>query len=139
MENNMKLLYRGNSYEQSETSCLEVRETEIAGKYRGHNWQHKLPKHIPQHQPKMYLQYRGVAYSTSSGLKVSSELSKCSYVSVENKYAKLVTNNTEEIHLENLRRNLERRLEVAKANNNYDLIEMLEKECQQLKLGCQAC
>lgn len=135
----MKLLYRGNSYEQAEKSCLEVREGEIVGKYRGHNWCHKLPKHIPQHQPKMYLQYRGVAYSTAQNATVSAEVPKCSCTPLENKYSKLVSRNTEEIHLEHLRRNLERRLEVAKANNNYDLIEMLEKECRQLKLGCQAC
>lgn len=130
----MKLSYRGNSYE-TETSLLEITETEIMGKYRGHTWKHKLPQHIPQLQPKMLLQYRGVAYSTSPQIQIPAESSLCTCIPMAKKYPQLLVQNTEQIHLENLRRNLIRRLELAKVNGNQNLVDMLQKECQQLKLG----
>ncbi len=128
----MKLSYRGNSYE-TESSLLEVKETDIKGKYRGQNWKYKLPQHIPQLQPKLYLQYRGIAYSTSPNAKVSDEPIKYCYLPRNYQSSKLIVKNIEQIHLENLRRNLQRRLEVAKANENQDLVDMLYQEYQQLE------
>jgi hypothetical protein len=127
----MKLSYRGNSYE-TESSLLEVKETEVKGKYRGQNWKYKLPQHIPQLQPKLYLQYRGIAYSTCPNAKVPTESIKYCCIPVKQKCPRVVVKNTEQVHLENLRRNLERRLEVAKAGGNQDLVNLLQKEYQQL-------
>jgi hypothetical protein len=134
----MKLSYRGNNYASEAISHLEVRETAITGKYRGHHWRYKLPQHIPQLQPKIYLQYRGIAYSTCPNMAISGEGDKCTCVPLNQKCPKLVVQNTEQVHLENLRRNLERRLDIAKAKGNYNLVEMLEKESQQLALEIQA-
>lgn len=128
----MRLSYRGTKYETEAISHLEVRETELtSGKYRGNQWHYKVPQHIPQLQPKIYLQYRGVAYSTCPQVKAPAT-TKCACVPLSCKCPKLVVQTTEQVHLENLRRNLERRLAVAKANGNNDLVQMLEKEFQQL-------
>jgi hypothetical protein len=129
----MNLSYRGNSY-QTETSLLEIKEKDIAGKYRGQNWRHKLPRHIPQLKPKVYLQYRGVAYSTCPLVKVPPETPQCACTPMMKKSSQLSVKNLEKVHLENLRRNLERRLKLARVNGNQDLIDMLQKESQQLKL-----
>jgi molecular chaperone GrpE (heat shock protein) len=40
---------------------------------------------------------------------------------------------TQQNHFNNVRRNLEKRLQSAKANNNETLIDLLEKEFQQLE------
>jgi hypothetical protein len=129
----MQFSYRNNNYE-TERNLLEVTETNIAGKYRGHHWKYKLPRHIPQLQPKVYLQYRGVAYSTCPMVKVPPHTPECASVRQMKKTSKSAVTSTEKIHLENLRRNLEHRLKSAQVNGNEDLITMLQKECKQLQL-----
>lgn len=129
----MKLSYRGNDY-QSETSLLEIRETDIGGKYRGHHWRQKLPQHIPQLRPKLYLQYRGVAYSTCPRVKVATEQTESVSFNTITKSPQLSTKNTEKVHLENLRRNLIRRLQQAQDNGNENLVSMLKQESQALHL-----
>jgi hypothetical protein len=129
----MNLSYTRNNYENAVSSLLEIRESDIARQFRGHFLISKLPKHIPQLQPKIFSQYRHIAYKD----KACNQTVKCSCLSKENSCPKLVVKNTEQIHLKNLRRNLQRRLQVAQAKENYDLVAMLKKECQQLKLECQ--
>lgn len=130
----MKLSYRGNQY-QSETALLEVRESDITGKYRGSKWSYKLPRHIPQLQPKLDLKYRGIAYSSRPNLHIkpyfSSEEERASS-SLELTLSQVTEKNLTDIHLENLRLNLERRIKVAQENENYHLLAMLQKESQQL-------
>lgn len=130
----MKLSYRGNQY-QSETALLEVRESDITGKYRGSKWIYKLPRHIPQLQPKLDLTYRGIAYSSCPNLNVKpyfSSESEMVNLPVELTPSQVTEKNLTDIHLENLRRNLERRIKVAQENENYHLLAMLQKESQQL-------
>jgi hypothetical protein len=130
----MKFYYRGNPY-QTETALLEVRESDIKGKYRGSKWTYKLPKHIPQIQPKLYLQYRGVAYSTCSNINVKPYFQESSAIVTDSSTAnetQVIQKNLREVHLDNLRRNLERRMKIAQEKQNYHLLAMLEKECQQL-------
>ncbi|WP_017295291.1 DUF4278 domain-containing protein [Geminocystis herdmanii] len=135
----MKMKYRGNQY-KSETSLLEMKEGDIIGKYRGCNVYGKLPRHIPQLRPKLGLSYRGVSYSTcpnatplfypqetSSIVKQHCAIAPHSTIPSAISHQKL-----EEVHLENLRRNLERRMLIAEATQNDYLLEMLRKESQQL-------
>jgi hypothetical protein len=137
----MKLSYRGISYEPK-SIMLEVTEGEVGGKYRGKNWQYHYPRHIPPIQPKLFLQYRGVAYSTRA-LPIQQNVTH-SNIQEQDTFCRLpikkITTSVEEdlksIHLENLRRNLERRLEVAKERGDEYLVNLLEKESQQLALNC---
>ena len=39
------------------------------------------------------------------------------------------------IHLDNIRRNLERRLQVAKRSGNNDLVDLLKNECKQIDVS----
>jgi len=135
----MKLSYRGVPY-KSEESQLEINEGEIGGKYRGQNWRYHYPRHIPQIKPKIYMQYRGVAYSTCPIPKT--QVTSQQNPEITGKTCPLPIkkscNKQEDaakIHWDNIRRNLERRLEVAKANGDEHLIKMLEKESKQLCLN----
>jgi hypothetical protein len=135
----MRLSYRGINYEK-ELPILEMNDGEIGGKYRGQEWQERYPRHIPQLQPKLYRQYRGVAYSTRPIARAgevfvpqwNTTQDSCS-VPIQ-KPAKIVVNEISKTHLENIRQNLERRLQVAKANSDKNLIDLLEQEFQQLVL-----
>ncbi|AFZ46015.1 hypothetical protein Cyast_0031 [Cyanobacterium stanieri PCC 7202] len=133
----MKMSYRGNKYQSSAASLLEVKEGDIIGKYRGVECHQKLPRHIPQLQPKIYLKYRGIAYSSNPNAQpyfIPNETDvtpkEClpteTVVSEETKY------NLATVHLSNLRRNLERRMEVAQSHENYRLLAMLKKEADAL-------
>lgn len=136
----MNLLYKRNNYENTIFTLLEIRENDITGnKIRGHSWRYKLPKHIPQLQPEISSQSRSLIDHICSNSNSYDQSIKCSCYLKENSCPKLVVENTEQIHLENLRRNLQNRLQIAQAKENYDLVAMLQKECQQLKLDCQVC
>lgn len=125
--------YRGNVY-KSENNFLEVKETDvIAGKYRGCEWNHKLPRHIPQLRPKLGLQYRGISYChnplIASPTKVPLSLGADYSITTTPKH-----HNLHDIHLQNMRRNLDRRIKVAQQENNENLLLMLKKESLELEL-----
>ncbi|MGK7875768.1 MAG: DUF4278 domain-containing protein [Xenococcaceae cyanobacterium] len=136
----MKLSYRGVSYED-ELSILEANEGEIGGKYRGQNWRYRYPKHIPHLEPKLYMQYRGVPYSThpipkTEGTPIPQSKATRNFCTVPiRKQCKVVAQETAKIHLENICRNLERRLQVAKASGDENLVNLLENESKQLALN----
>ena len=133
----MDLLYRGNQY-QTETALLEVRETDITGKYRGTKWKYKLPRHIPQVQPKLDLKYRGVSYSTCpNSVKpyFTQQSETPSNRAAETTTSQVTEKNLAQIHLENLRLNLERRIRIAEDNGNENLVAMLEKEFRELQFS----
>jgi hypothetical protein len=47
----------------------------------------------------------------------------------------IIENQISQVHLDNMRRNLERRLKVAQANGDEDLVKLLQKESEQLAMG----
>jgi hypothetical protein len=130
--NNMKLSYRGVNYEP-ETTNLEFEPGELGGKYRGRNWQHTYPRHIVHLKPKIYLQYRGVAYSTCTNSNHSQILPRQNSCPLPPQLP-LNKNHSSQIHWENMRRSLEYRLAAAQAKGDQKLISLLEKESQQLSL-----
>ncbi|ACK73659.1 conserved hypothetical protein [Gloeothece citriformis PCC 7424] len=135
----MKLTYRGVSYEhQPET--IEYEKGEIAGHYRGQDWYYRYPRHIPQLRPKLHRQYRGVTYSTRT-VPFAQSMQAEESTTVENscpvlraKPRTIAVDETSQVHLDNIRRNLNRRLKVAKANGDDELIKLLEQESKQLAL-----
>jgi hypothetical protein len=133
----MKLHYRGVEYTRTPYN-LEIIEGEIAGKYRGQDWQHHYPRHMVDLQPKVGLQYRGVPYKTCQVAKepvANIEVQRQQLnQSFERTQPRAVIDEAEKIHLDNMRRNLERRLQVAKASGNDSLVQILEKESQDLAL-----
>ncbi|MEG3436611.1 DUF4278 domain-containing protein [Pannus brasiliensis CCIBt3594] len=130
----MRMTYRGVTYERDSTP-LEMLEGENAGKYRGNDWKYRYPRHIPQLEPKIYRQYRGVSYSTrpvvaGEGVevpKLACPLPATRPVSIEREWLSTV-------HLDNIRRRLERRLQIAQENGDENLVELLKKESRDLAL-----
>ncbi|WP_013323856.1 DUF4278 domain-containing protein [Gloeothece verrucosa] len=132
----MKLTYRGVNYEP-EPATVEYYQGEIGGQYRGQDWHYRYPKHIPQLRPKLYRQYRGVSYSTrpvpyaENPVQESTTGGNCCPLTHQ-KPRRVYVDQTALVHLDNIRRNLERRLAVAKAKGDETLISLLEQESQQL-------
>lgn len=134
----MRLSYRGVNYEK-ELPTLEMKEGEIGGKYRAQDWTYRYPRHIPQTKSKLYRQYRGVAYSTNpipkeGAIFVPQWGSTDVYCPVSTQTQTVVVNEFSKTHLDNLRRNLERRLQIAQENGDENLVDLLRRESQQLAL-----
>lgn len=127
----MKLSYRGVHYEQV-PFALDMNEGEVGGKYRGQDWKHHYPRHLPELQPKLYRQYRGVAYSSRPSLNSEAVTLTCSIPQVQQRA--IVSDEVSQVHLETIRRRLERRLEIALANGDFKLVDLLQQESQALNL-----
>jgi len=114
----MRLTYRGINYEP-ETMPLETTEGEVAGKYRGQSWRYHYPRHIPQLQPKLLLNYRGVSYSKRpvahhSEMSIPAVTANGELPTPQHFASRKQTEAIEDAHLENMCRKLERRLAVAR-------------------------
>ena len=129
----MKMKYRGNDY-RSETSVMEMTESDIIGKYRGLECGYKLPKHIPQLRPKLGLTYRGITYNTCPNTVAICTTNQTPVKEIAPHSRIPNHQNLGDIHLQNLKLNLERRIRVAQENQNDYLLEMLRKESLQLTI-----
>lgn len=133
----MKLSYRGASYEYNPPT-LEVTEGEVMGRYRGAAWRCHTVKEMPYAQPRLDLSYRGVPYTTGDVARDRAPrrvgAAGLSMVSAQVPTALPVLREVSRIHRANLQRNLQHRLEVAKAQGNTYLIDLLEAESRQLAL-----
>ncbi|PSF39453.1 hypothetical protein C7H19_01300 [Aphanothece hegewaldii CCALA 016] len=129
----MKLSYRGVAYE-TDPLGLEINEGDIGGKYRGQDWKYHYPRHMPQLQPKLHRQYRGVAYSSRPNFMTEPTTSLSCPVS-HTQPTVIISDEVSQVHLETIRRRLERRLEIALANGDDQLINLLKQEYVDLKLN----
>jgi hypothetical protein len=133
----MNLCYRGISYE-SEPLSLEVSESNIIGTYRGQQYRRCYPRHIPKLKPKPRLQYRGLAYQTCPLIQTETSLNAqlaaiAKAREQQMRSEKKNTFNVADIHQINLRHNLNYRLQVARKKGDTGLIQLLEKESQELR------
>lgn len=136
----MKLCYRGIHHNHQSLS-LEVQESEIVeGTYRGQRYHDRFPRHIPTLKEKPILKYRGVSYQHCPVIQTEASLSnqlaaiakRCQNPSKHPTATRPQRELAHTQHLNNIRQNLERRLQVAKANGDEQLISLLEAESQQL-------
>lgn len=155
----MKLSYRGATYDYNPPS-LEVTEDEVLSQHRyaSRNCHTLRENTIPS--PDVPLTYRGVSYTRGQLVAAEHSLGHsnvtltyrgASYrTHAANAVAQATVAKTErpvvipdcvpvlqeagKIHQANLRRNLERRLRVAKAEGNFSLVSLLEAESRQLAL-----
>lgn len=134
----MKFSDRNISYE-SHPPDLESTQCETGNKFRGTSWRQKYPRHIRATEPRD-LKYREVSYCTGSPEDVE-EMLKATSIAPENKnnQAALTKSNRQQvleelhdIHLSNIRRNLEHRLQVAREKGDQNLICLLEAEFEQI-------
>lgn len=150
----MKLVYRGASYEYNPAS-LEVREVDILRHYQSaHQRCHTLSE---SNYPLIYrgaryttaqvaqslasvtvsgtpqlLTYRGVQYIRNANGIV--EFARPAKASLAPKSITPAFVEATAVHHENLRRNMQHRLEIAKGEGNQNLVSQLEAESRQLAL-----
>jgi len=141
----MKFTYRGVNYEKN-SSALELTEGELGGKYRGADWNKRYLRHIPVPPNPTALKYRGAEYYLGDSIDAEAMMLRRRYIKRED-YTATETKNqvvpnacprhiifqeTSKTHHANIRQNLERRLEVAKAKGDEKLVRLLEAEAHQL-------
>ncbi len=68
LKSEMKLKYRGISYEYEPITLETVPTKEVTGKYRGANWFLKILQKAPITMPVKGLKYRGVSYDKAGNL-----------------------------------------------------------------------
>lgn len=132
----MKLSYRGVKYENT-SPVLEVTEGEIGGTYRGQSWRSHYVRHIPEPAPVHDLKYRGVAYRTgrpAMAMPTATAATRCTLPGYHKREREKVLDEVTRTHLANIRNNLERRIQVAKAKGDEKLMRLLEQEKMTLPL-----
>ncbi len=120
-----------------EKSSLEITEAEITTYGRSQNLNHSYPRHISQWETKSHRNINSVVSQGGYTPKVC-QISTYQTQTTTNlalnilKY-QLSDRQAKQKHLENIRRNLERRLQVAKAQGNNQLVNILQEEFRQLQ------
>jgi hypothetical protein len=140
----MKLNNRAFNYEPN-LSNIELTESEIVDKCQGTNGKQKYPRHIPVPQPKIELKSPGVECSTGDLIDIEANQLRQNYIAdnsdaVPRKNEVVLTKTKRQqaleelnnVHLNNLRRNLEHRLQVAREKGDENLIRLLEAEFEQI-------
>lgn len=137
----MNLNYRGINY-QKDLPTIDMAEGEIGGQYRGQAWTQRYPRHIPvPQQPSPQLKYRGVSYCNNPRANAEACFAAPSAeiparVGPTCDIRPKVCDPIEQIHIANLRRRLEYRMEVAKNQGDRNLVRMLEAESKHLAGRC---
>ncbi|MEG4347552.1 DUF4278 domain-containing protein [Microcoleus sp. A003_D6] len=117
----MKLTYRGSNYEY-DIPTVDMIEGEVAGKYRGQNWNYRYPRHIPN--PKKYgcTNYTKKRDAEAGDRDVAAAAVKSYPTVVE----------VAQVHQANICNILDRRQQAAKANGDERLLRLLEIESRQM-------
>lgn len=143
----MKLSYRGVRYDSVSTPISMV-ESEGVGHYRGGSFHFTYPRHIPVPQPVLELKYRGVAYQTNAkgGAESISPAMRAAKAAVRDVFRptgvdqarsairsrQAILGEVAKVHRQNIERSLQHRIEVAKARGDQNLVNILEREMQQI-------
>ncbi|NJN72168.1 MAG: DUF4278 domain-containing protein [Limnothrix sp. RL_2_0] len=134
----MKLTYRGVPYNQTPVS-LEVTEGDILGRYRGQSVRRHLPatKFERPEVESMLLHYRGQGYrklqaTVQSAIAPVHQAPAASCPIPLSKLAQLMPKDVRQVHIENMRHSLEERLRAAQAKGDEHLVNLLQRESNQL-------
>ena len=136
----MKLCYRGVEYDYT-PPILEVSESEAKGRYRGRSLKFSYVRHVPFPQPEANLSFRGAAYHANTHGQVEPTTTaqevpqRSKFMPVFDSMAaarRQLLQESARIHQDNIRRSLERRIEIAQAQGDAMLIRQLEEEMHQL-------
>jgi hypothetical protein len=122
----MKLTYRGVNYEY-DIPTVDMIEGEVAGKYRGQNWNYRYPRHIPVPQKS------GGPHNTT---KRDSQAGDRDVAAASAPYSAVKSYPTvvevAQVHRANICNILDRRQQAAKANGDETLLRLLEIESRQM-------
>ncbi|MEG4574018.1 DUF4278 domain-containing protein [Microcoleus sp. N3A4] len=121
----MKLTYRGVNYEY-DIPTVDMIEGEVAGKYRGQNWNYRYPRHIPVSQKS-----GGTNYTTKRDSQAGDrDTAAASTAAAVESYPTVVE--VAQVHRANICNILDRRTQAAKANGDERLLRLLEIEWRQM-------
>jgi len=121
----MQLTYRGANYEY-DIPTVDMIEGEVAGKYRGQDWNYRYPRHLAV--PK---KYGGVNSTTKRDFQAQQDVAAASapYSTVE---SSPIVADLAQVHRVHICSILDRRQQVAKAKGDERLMRLLEKEWKQM-------
>lgn len=121
----MQLTYRGANYEY-DIPTVDMIEGEVAGKYRGQDWNYRYPRHLAV--PK---KYGGVNSTTKRDFQAQQDVAAASapYSTVE---SSPIVADLAQVHRVHICSILDRRQQVAKAKGDERLLRLLEKEWKQM-------
>lgn len=117
----MKLSYRGANYDY-DIPAVDMLEGEVAGKYRGQNWNYRYPRHIRVPKQAQDLQ-RGLLCATAAPKPAENAAAVTPPPKVEE---------IAQVHRANICNILDRRLQIAKARGDERLLRLLEIESKQM-------
>ena len=121
----MKLTYRGANYEY-DIPTVDMIEGEVAGKYRGQNWNYRYPRHIPNPN-----KYGGTNYTKKRDAEAGDrDVAAASAPAAVESYPTVVE--VAQVHRANICNILDRRQQAAKAKGDERLLRLLELEWQQM-------
>jgi len=128
----MKLTYRGANYEY-DIPTVDMMEGEVAGKYRGQNWNYRYPKHIPVPRQAGARTYRSAQHMASREPKADEAAAAAGNTDAPRLAAvKSPAGEVAKVHRANICNILDRRKQVAKAKGDERLLRLLELEWQQM-------
>jgi hypothetical protein len=125
----MKLTYRGANYEY-DIPTVDMEEGDVAGKYRGQNWNYRYPRHMKVPKHVQDLQYRGVLECDRKSLKIDRDVTPrldSAGAAVAQKVEEVAT-----VHRVNICNILDRRKQVARAKGDVKLMCLLELESKEM-------
>ena len=140
----MQLTYRGVNYEYDPQGAKAAHEANVFRAirpafnlhYRGSVYavDPNLEPSLPAPHPSAQLLYRGAAYALNGWTKPVAVQSSTSAASSKHRIAKKASGNAEfaTVHRTNLNTNLQRRLQVARERGDENLVNLLERELQQI-------
>ncbi|MEG4250505.1 DUF4278 domain-containing protein [Microcoleus sp. AT3-A2] len=121
----MKLTYRGSNYEY-DIPTVDMVEGEVAGKYRGQNWNYRYPRHIPNPR-----KYGGPNYTKKRDAQAGDrDVAAANAPGAVKSYPTVME--VAQVHRANLCNILDRRKEAAKAKGDETLLRLLEIESRQM-------
>ncbi|MGF1458468.1 MAG: DUF4278 domain-containing protein [Leptolyngbyaceae cyanobacterium] len=134
----MRLCYRGVKYDYT-PPVLEVSESEILGQYRGRQHHFAYVRHVPFPQPEANLKFRGAAYHTTRQGEVETAefdntAQQSNFTPVFDSMAaarRSLLQEAADIHKANIKRSLERRIQVAQSKGDEQLLRKLESEMHE--------
>ena len=118
--------------ENDQSNALDLGYQTVTQKHSGQKWQYQYPRHIRPNYSSLSKQEKITDYHIESQVIISqvSEGQMCPIFAKPTE--KLTVNEDDKIHLQNLCRNLERRMKTAKIKGDEWLISLLEKEFEQM-------
>ena len=116
---------------------IEITESEITSQDRKQTWKPTYPKHLRSRESQLH-RSPGAIFHDGLAKPRTCHIS-CNKSEAFNilKY-QLIDQQVKKAHLENVRRNLNLRLQKAKARGDQQLINLLNQESQQLELKAPA-